>query len=391
MAWVIRSSEPVRFDGEEGYAVTNGRGVDAAIAVSAVFWLAVYQANSQPADGRKEEPMPTNQIEGLRWEPRWISAMGCLRPCAKHLGRELSWPWLYGGTGYAFILNVHKELCPSGWHVLGVPNAKLCRNLGLQWQSFTPKGHEFPPKKDMPRRQREVWKATRKAIDEGRPCYGYNLEIGDYYVVYGHDNVGYYYSGPMCDKGKGPLPWEKYGTGGDVPGLLCLGAVKLIQPVDDRKTVRDALRSAVDHARSGSKPEDDYQRGLGAYSMWIRALKSKKSSAWGPPYNAACYLECRQHAVSFLKEAKARVSDGDLTPLFDEAIRHYEVVAQKLAETAEAFPTNDAKPEHVADDERIRKATAALTSAREAEAQGVAALDKLLRALDHGAKEGRLR
>jgi hypothetical protein len=328
----------------------------------------------------KMKNTPTKEVKGLRWEPRWISAMGCLHPCAKHLGRDLSWPWLYGGSGYAFILNIHQGLCPSGWHVLDFPLGELGKNLGIEVDSFCEGGHEFPNEQDLPRRQREVWEATRQALEQERPCYGYNLEIGDYYVVYGYDDVGYYYSGPMCDAGKGPLPWEEYGPSGQVSGLLCLGAVKLREPADEAKTVRDALRFAIEHARSSNLPEDLYWAGLEGYDRWIQALESRQASEWGVPYNTVCYLECREHAVGFLREAQERLG-GDLAPLLEEAIGPYQAVVDHLKAVAEAFLTRDPKPEHLRDQERILRATEALKQAQQSETQGVAALEKVVAAL----------
>ncbi len=323
---------------------------------------------------------PTGEIEGLRWEPRWISDMGCLRPCLKHLGREVSWPWLYGGTGYAFLLNIHSELCPSGWHVVEVPVDQLGVNLGIQIASFTQGGHEFPDDPDMPRRQKEVWEATREAIDRGQPCYGYNLEIGDYYVVYGYDDVGYYYSGVMCDTGKGPLPWQDYGPKGDVTGLLCMGAVALAPAADDVKTVGDALAFAVAQAATESQPDDVYRAGLAGYDHWILALNSCNADTWGAAYNAACYLECREAAVGFLSESKERLGD-EHAGLFDQAIQHYQAVVTSLQEVAAAFPTEGNSPEHLNDQSRVRRATEALKAARSEEAKGVAVLEQLVAAL----------
>ena len=324
---------------------------------------------------------PTCEVKGVRWEPRWISEMGCLRPSLKQLGREVSWPWLYGGTGYAFLLSIHNELCPSGWHVSELPVGQLGANLGLQITSFTKGGHEFPADADMPRRQKEVWEATCRAIESGQPCYGYNLEIGDYYVVYGYDDVGYYYSGPMCDAGKGPLPWNDYGPSGDVTGLLCMGAVSLTSPAEDVKTVRDALASAVAHARTASKPDDVYRVGLAGYDQWVRALKSGKAEPWGAAYNAACYLECREAAVGFLVESKQRLGDEHAV-LFDEAIRHYQAVVTSLEEVAAAFPTKGTSPKHLKDESRVGKAVEALEAARSAESRGVRVLEQLVAALE---------
>jgi hypothetical protein len=329
-------------------------------------------------------PTPTVELEGLRWKPRWISEMGCLQPCLKHLGRKVSWPWLYGGTGYAFLLNIHNELCPSGWHVFEVPVGKLGANLGIRVASSTEGGHEFPSDEDMPHRQREVWEATRGAIDRGQPCYGYNLEIGDYYVVHGYDDVGYYYSGPMCEAGKGPLPWQDYGPGGDVKGLLCMGAVGLTDPADDAKTIRDAFAFAVEHAQTAGEPDQVYRVGLPGYGQWIQALKSGKADTWGTAYNAACYLECREAAVGFLRESKERLGD-EHAGLLDEAIRHYQAVATSLQEVASAFPTKGNSPEHLEDESRIRTATEALTAAQTAEAMGIGVLEQLVAALEGSA------
>jgi hypothetical protein len=329
---------------------------------------------------------PTSAVEigDLRWQPRWISEMGCLRPALEHLGREVSWPWLYGGTGYAFLLNIHEELCPSGWHVAEFPIGELGRNLGIQIASFTPGGHEFPADEDLPRRQKEVWEATRQAIDRGQPCYGYNLEIGDYYVVYGYDDVGYHYSGPRCEAGKGPLPWQDYGPKSDVSGLLCMGSVAVATTANEAKTVRGALAFAVAHARTPGQPDDVYRAGLAGYDQWIRALKAGRASTWGAAYNAACYLECREAAVGFLKESKGRLG-GEYASSFDEAIRHYEAVVASLREVAEAFPTEGSSPEHLKDQARVERATAALKAAQTAEAQGVEALGRIVAALDGAA------
>lgn len=362
-----------------------------ASAAFGVLCLVVLWHSSESRAGDEEAVVtasaPTEEIKGLRWEPRWISEMGCLRPCLKHLGREVSWPWLYGGTGYAFLMNIHSELCPSGWHVFELPVDELGRSLGIQITSFTQGGHEFPDEEDLPRRQKEVWEATREAIDRGQPCYGYNLEIGDYYVVYGYDDVGYYYSGAMCNAGKGPLAWRDYGPSGDVRGLLCMGAVAVTPPAEDVRTVREALAFAVEHARTESQPDDVYRAGLAGYDQWMRALQSGKADTWGAAYNAACYLECREAAVGFLQQSKERLGDGHAA-LFDDAIRYYQAVVASLEEVAAASPTEGNSPEHLKDQSRVHNATEALKAAKAAEAQGIEVLEQLVAALEESAIRG---
>jgi len=49
-------------------------------------------------------------LEALGYRPRWISHMGCLKGCLEYMGNDMSDGWLYGGTGHAFLFNIHPEL-----------------------------------------------------------------------------------------------------------------------------------------------------------------------------------------------------------------------------------------------------------------------------------------
>ncbi|MGD8239921.1 MAG: hypothetical protein PVH68_15300, partial [Armatimonadota bacterium] len=140
-----------------------------------------------------------------------------------------------------------------------------------------------------------------------------------------------------------------------------------------------ALQFAVEHAKKRPKPDDVYHAGLAAYDQWIGALRAGHVNGWGPVYNAACYLECRRQAVGFLTEARERL-DGDLGPLFDEAIGHYEAVAGSLEKLARAFPTEGGH-EHEPDEAAVKQGIAALRAAKKAEAKGVKALARLAAAI----------
>ncbi len=349
-------------------------GVDVASAVASVVSGSVSVTTKPSA--------PTKTLKGYRWQPRWISHVGCWKPALDQLGIDVSMPWLYGTSGYAFLLNIHRDLCPSGWHVVGVPLAGFERNVGFECQVLA-RNHESKRTKGELRRQ--AWDGVRKTIDAGLPCYGYDLEIGDYYVVYGYDDVGYYYSGPLCEKGKGPLPWKDYGVTNQV-GIIDMVAVTPGGKRDDKTAVRSALVWAVRHARGAAKEGDLYVGGLAAYDQWVRALEGEDLGAHPAAYNAACYHECRQAAVEFLREAKQRVG-GEHAPLFDVAIKHYAALAASLAAVKDLFPWPP-KEEHVKDAARRREAIKRLKEAKVVEERGVHALGELAMAL--GADEGDL-
>jgi hypothetical protein len=39
------------------------------------------------------------QLRNLRWAPRWVSHLGCVKGCLDYLGLDISDAWLFGGTG----------------------------------------------------------------------------------------------------------------------------------------------------------------------------------------------------------------------------------------------------------------------------------------------------
>ena len=46
------------------------------------------------------------KLEHLRWKPRNVSHLGCIKGCLNYLGMEVSDAWLYGATGHAFVINI---------------------------------------------------------------------------------------------------------------------------------------------------------------------------------------------------------------------------------------------------------------------------------------------
>ncbi len=314
-------------------------------------------------------------IDNLRWRPKWASHMGCLKGCLDYLGMDISDGWLYGATGHAFIINVHEVVCPSGptaWNTEML--FKLSRNIGLIVERVFASRRQ----PDFAEKQKRAWENTKRAIDEGLPCYGWELDIPEYYVVYGCDEQGYYFSGPHCNSGKGPKPWQEVGN--SQIGVLEMMTVKRCPPADDPTTVREALQFALDHSKS---PESwifpKYKSGLAAYDNWIQALEHETADAFGMAYNAAVWSECRHFAVEFLKEAKGRLP-RELATMLDEAAKHYETVAENLAKVRDLFPFPP-KGDEVQNRGRSEIAWKNLRAVRAAEAAGLQALGQLLATL----------
>lgn len=300
--------------------------------------------------------------------------MGCLKGCLNYLGLPISTAWLYGGTGHAFIINMDPTGCPSGptaWRTEMLYN--LGHNLGytIDGIAATKAQSEFADK------QRAAWELAKSAIDRGLPCYGWELEIPEFYVITGYEEQGYLFSGPNTNGVKGPKPWTELGQ--TEIGCLELYAVGRGHTADDPTVVKEALEFALEHATSPAKwIYPGYQAGLGGYDNWIQAVRSPQADTMGLGYNAAVWSECRDQAVAFLDEAATRLG-GVLAPLLIEAKSHYQVVAEQLNEMTKLYPFWPQPATHSA--ELQSRATKALKVARQAEEQGLESLAKVVEAL----------
>jgi hypothetical protein len=316
-------------------------------------------------------------LQNLQWSPKWVSHLGCIKGCLDYLGMDISDAWLYGGTGHAFVINLHETVCPSGptaWNTSKV--FALGKNVGYAIDGVFGARHQG----NLAESQKRAWAHVQQAIDQERPCYGWELEIPEFYVVYGYDDVGYYYSGPGCDEGKGPKPWKELGDTG-------IGAVEMYSispgtPPDDATTVKEALTFALEHADNPKEwIFEDYAAGLKGFDNWIHAMRAGTASDFGVRYNAGVWLECRTYAVGFLEEAKQRLAER-ADGLFDKALVHYRAVAESLGKVAEAYPwVNDPPDEPIQIDDNARAAVEALGAAREAEAAGLKTLEQIVQAL----------
>ncbi len=275
------------------------------------------------------------ELKGLRWKPSWVSHLGSIYGCLEYLGADITRAWLYGGTGHAFIINVHEVVCPSGptaWDYRPLVHG-LGQNLGYKVSGVSAvKSDET----DFETKQNEAWDHVRGCIDLGIPCYGWELDIPEFYTVHGYDDVGYYYSGPGCDEGAGPKPWQEVGD--TSIGSLEMFSVERCDPASDEKVIKDAFSVALNHAEATDGwIFPGYASGPAAFDLWAAALENGCADRFGQGYNAAVWAECRGEAVAFLNEAKERLA-GKADSLFDEALLAYTDVHTKLKAVHDLHP-----------------------------------------------------
>ncbi len=315
----------------------------------------------------------TVMLKGLRWQPAWATRIGCMKGCLDFLGREVSLPWIHGGTGHAFVMNMHEQVCASG------PTTWRSEHLGRLLANLGGKENAIFTHREDPafREKRQVaWSHVRQCLDRKVPCYGWELKVPEYYVVCGYDETGYFISGPHADA-EGPVPWDSLAEG--EIGCLYLTGVEACDPAPDRKVVRDAVTFAIDHAeRPAEYAFPKCKTGPAGFDQWAKALETGTASRFGLGYNGEVWRECRDQAVRFLGEAKARLDDR-LAPLLDDAAAQYALSRDELGAVCRAFPFDphtDAK-ELVTSEE----AAALIREAAKAEREALRGLKEIVAAI----------
>ncbi len=250
----------------------------------------------------------------------------------------------------------------------------LISNLGGKIEALV--DWQTDPKK-LVENQEKAWKLIRQAIDEGKPCYAFGFGVAEFYVIYGYDDTGYYASGTGCDRGAGPVSWQSLGK--TAVGLIDVHSVSAVPAADDKKTVRHALKFALELAQNPNQSIfPGYIAGLAGYDRWIKSLAEGKANPLGMSFNSVVWCECRELAAQFLREAVKRLNGKSAKPL-EEAAEHYEAVARQLQMLTQLFPHPGMVP--IEDKQLIKKAVTCLKNARDAEEYGLAALEKVVAAL----------
>ncbi len=310
------------------------------------------------------------RLDGLEWKPAWISHMGCHHGCTDYLGLDISRAWIFGGTGHAFALNIHEELCPSGptaWMTDSVD--RLAANIGYLVEGVS--GHIS--QRDFEARQKIAWALVTGCIDTDVPCYGWDLAIPEWYVINAYDDDGYYFSGPGADEATMPLGRDEIAR--TEIGWLQVNCVVRTTPSPDEEILCGAIGFALDNA-DGKHLHENYVSGPAAFALWADSLEAGRAHRFGAGYNGECWRECRKMAAEFLREAKERI--GREEALFDEAIAHYAAVADALGCVVERIPFK-MPADLSAEDATVQDAECAaiLREAEKAETQGLSALKQL--------------
>ncbi|MBI5094687.1 MAG: hypothetical protein HZB26_19905 [Candidatus Hydrogenedentes bacterium] len=223
--------------------------------------------------------------------------MGVVKGVVDYFGIEASPATVFGGTGHAFLINIHKELCPSGpycWKRAEFD--RLLGNLGVQVRDLG-----FYSRASSAEERAKVERRLCAALDVGTPCALLNLENQ---LITGYDAEGFFTAQPwVCVNDFPPArlsfgSWKEFGDRVHASFF----AFEKARPSDRRTIILQSLDFAIDLQKNPSQYSmDGYGVGPDAYANWIAAAP-KFGASHGNWWNATVWSECRAMASEYFGE-----------------------------------------------------------------------------------------
>jgi hypothetical protein len=237
------------------------------------------------------------QLTGLAQPPLNTTFMGCLQGALRYLGVNVSDAFVFAATGHAFVLNIHRELCPSGpycWESGGVwENAA---RLGVRGEFLGFFGADAPAAK-----RSELEAKIRAHVQRGLPACLLNME---YQLITACDDAGFGLATPWSCNDVTPARLS-HGSWSELGGQVHM-SVWLLHPQKPEPppgTIRGGMEFGAKFARHPEdRPGGPYVGGLAAYPVWRAAVEAGAGTSHGHWWNGTVWSECRRYAAEFFRE-----------------------------------------------------------------------------------------
>ncbi len=287
-------------------------------------------------------------LEHLKATEMCTNFIGALHGIAKYYNYPYTQQWLMAGSGMAFLINIHAEICPSAPYVFNYQFLiDLCQNLGLNIQQI---GFVHD---QMPQMVRNALESQMKDfLNRGVPLIIQNM---DNQVIIGYDEIHFLLDPHYPDfeeffpKTLTMGTWEEFAKEIHA-GVFAVNKCDLKSP---KVVIQDALKFAQ-QIITGEYPRADYvdkiyQSGLAGYDQWIKFLEEKPGDFHGHYWNGSVWMECRKGAAVFFKDLP-NIDEQHDKELSKKLAKIYSKIADYLDEARDK-----SYPQHLQLD-RIKKA-----------------------------------
>ena len=237
------------------------------------------------------------ELKNLKMQPFNTSLMGVIKGVTDYYGYNYSDAFVFGATGQAFLINVHRKLCPSGpscWNMTKF--TELLKDMGIIMEDLG-----FYPPTLIKVARLKVESTIVSHLNNGVPC---SLVNNDHQTIYGFDDPGLLCCQPWGEAKYPPkkltfATWEELGEDFHVNFYAYLK----ISPIDVKKMVFNSIIYAIELFESSeSYSWENYAIGLDAYDNFIEAIKKGYGDSQGGWWNAKVWSECRSMAKDYLTE-----------------------------------------------------------------------------------------
>lgn len=359
----------------------------------------------QSAFGTERGPSPIKALNNYHFAGFHASHIGALYSAMNYYGIGTSPSRVFGLTGHAFL-----SAADSGMRnpLVGLPEEffyTLAQNIGLRIDGVS----EIADGSRLPAMQAEAWTHIRSALDDGRPAFAKELDLGnETSIIYAYGRNGYYthswHGGDGHEGANREIPWTMLGQN-YCPCAPCRERNSPLKPSTDlylgshadgafvsyhwaiagekaetRHALKEALRFALEF--NGRKRyawgKGTFHTGPDMYEAWLESVRMAAIFGFYMGYFVDIWLESRYHAVHFLREMKEELSD--CVRELDDALATYTAIRDLYQRLTERFPWMQPR-EPIADPFRRKDAIALLTELRELEKMAMDKLDRLFRKL----------
>lgn len=238
------------------------------------------------------------KLANLSQPPFQTTLLGVVKGALDYFGIKHADAAAFGGSGHAFLINVHDEICPSGpycWKYDGF--FALVRNLGLEMENLG-----FFGDTSTPAERAAVESKLRAALDAGLPCAMQNMENQ---LIAGYEDDRFLLLRPWeCAPEVTPATlsfatWAELGN--EVHASFFV--LRKVSPAPPDKLLHDSLRFACDvFLKPTQYSFERYGIGPHAYDNWARAVEKGLGGSHGNWWNAEVWSECRSMASAWFRE-----------------------------------------------------------------------------------------
>jgi hypothetical protein len=281
--------------------------------------------------GEKTIPLKTKLLDC------WISYLGAVTTLLRSRGIKCDLTEVAGMSGYAFIVNIHPELLPTGpvafdWEVL----VEGTQALGIQTELVAVELSDNEAEL-----YQELFLRVREEIDENRCCIIWGAGDGpEFNLVCGYCDDAYVV---LKSNGNRLVRYDRLKAIWRLAGVFFGEPVAVERKGAERKAILRAVKLL-----QGMAPcfDAEYHSGFKAFQTWAELVKAGRADNYGFIYNLMCYYELQMFAAGFCarlasRHQKIAVQLKNAAKFFQWSFENLKQIKDIAPEPDEQFPNPD--------------------------------------------------